>query len=121
MLDRTPCRDFAMHLCCLQVRTRDSTSTQFLCAKTRVAPVKKVTIPRLELLSALLLARLISTVKQALEPELRLGDPTCHTDSQVALCWIKGRDKEWKQFVENRVLEIRELVPVSSWRHCPGV
>lgn len=78
----------------LQVRTRDSTSTQFLCSKTRVAPVKKVTIPQLELLSALLLARLISTVKQALEPEHRLGDLTCYTDSQVVLCWIKGRDKE---------------------------
>ena len=29
-------------------------------------------------------------------------------------------DKEWKQFVQNRVTEIRELVPVQSWRHCPG-
>ena len=30
-----------------------------------------------------------------------------------------GMDKEWKQFVQNRVTEIRELVPVQSWRHCP--
>ena len=96
------------------------TSTQFLCAKTRVAPLKKLTIPRLELLSALLLARLISTIRHALETEIELSDSSCHTDSQVVLCWIQGRNKEWKQFVQNRVIEIRELVPASRWRHCPG-
>jgi hypothetical protein len=74
----------------------------------RVEPLKKVTIPRLELLSALLLARLISTVHHAFEPDIRLDGITCHTVSQVALFWITGRDKEWKQFVENRVIEIRE-------------
>ena len=102
----------------LQVET---TVSQFLCSKTRVAPVKKVTIPRLELLSALLLARLISTIQRALEPEIPLSRTTCHTDSQVTLYWITGEGKEWKQFVQNRVIEIRELVPITSWRHCPGV
>ena len=29
-------------------------------------------------------------------------------------------EKEWKQFVQNRMLEIRELVPAASWRHCHG-
>ena len=42
-------------------------------------------VPRLELLSALLLARLISIVQHALEPEIQLTSVTCHTDSQVAL------------------------------------
>ena len=85
-----------------------------------MAPVKKLTIPRLELLSALLLARLVNTTRSALEHEINVGDPICYTDSQVALCWILGVDKEWKQFVQNRVLEIRELVPAASWRHCRG-
>ena len=53
----------------------------------------------LELLSALLLARL------ALKHKINLGDSICYTDSQVALCWILGVDKEWKQFVECSRLE----------------
>ena len=44
-----------------------------------------MTIPRLELLSALLLARLISTVQRAMGSEVRLGHVKCYTDSQVAL------------------------------------
>ena len=46
----------------------------------------------------------------------------CHTDLQVALYWIIEKDKEWKQFVQNRVIEIRELISATctSWRHCPG-
>lgn len=56
----------------LQVETVVGTFTRFLCAKTRVAPLKKLTIPRLELLSALLLARLISTIRHTLDTEIEL-------------------------------------------------
>jgi len=38
----------------------------------------------------------------------------------VALHWIKGIEKEWKPFVENRVNEIRRFVPPQYWSHCPG-
>ena len=44
----------------------------------------------------------------------------CSTDSQVALYWISGEGREWKQFVQNRMIEIRRLVPHVRWRHCPG-
>ena len=96
-------------------------SVRFVVSKTRVAPRQELTIPRLELLSGLLLARLISNVTESLSPDLSLGQPTCYTDSQVALYWIIGHGKEWKQFVQNRVSEIRELIPVTCWKHCPGV
>lgn len=104
----------------LRTETGDASLSRLLCSKTRVAPVKKVTIPRLELLSALLLARLISTVQRALEQEISVDNITCYSDSKVALFWITGVGKDWKQFVHNRVTEIRELVPIASWRHCPG-
>ena len=38
----------------------------------------------------------------------------------TTLHWIKGIDKEYKQFVQNRVIEIRQLIPTESWDHCPG-
>ena len=74
---------------------------RFVAAKTRVAPVLGMTIPRLELLSALVLSKLISGIHAALKTELKLGDPVCITDSMLALFWIQGTRHEWKQFVEN--------------------
>jgi hypothetical protein len=65
-------------------------------AKTRVSPINKQTIPRLELLSAVILARPISTVTRALNKTLKLDDPTCWTDSKLALYWILGETQEWK-------------------------
>ena len=94
--------------------------TRFVASKTRVAPLSAQTIPRLELLAALLLARLLSSVASALGPEHPLGEPLCFTDSKIALCWIRGFDKEWKQFVENRVREIHSLVAEKCWYHCAG-
>ena len=92
-----------------------------LISKTRVAPLKEITIPRLELLSGLLLARLVQSVCKALKDEIQLKPSICFTDSRIALCWIRRIDKEWKQFIENRAAEIRKLVPPQNWRHCPGV
>ena len=66
-----------------------------------------------------MLVKLMSNVMQALEPEVNLSEPSCFTDSKVVLFWIQGR-KEWKQFVQNRVNEIRELLPVGVWKHCCG-
>ena len=96
-------------------------SVRFVTSKTRVSPLKTQTIPRLELLAALLLARLMNSVTSCLEPELNLTEPLCYTDSEIALYWIRGDTKVWKQFVQRRVMEIREHLPSSCWRHCPGV
>ncbi len=104
----------------LLMETSGGHSVKFVAAKTRVAPLQCQTIPRLELLSAVLLARLLSAVTQSLESELQLCAPHCYTDSTVSLCWIKGVDKTWKVFVQNRVNEIRKLTAPDCWRHCPG-
>ena len=104
----------------LLMKTQTRMYTQFLVAKTRVAPVRMLTIPRLELLSALLLSRLIITVSSALESTLPDLDMKCYTDSTVALYWTKGETKEWKPFVENCVNEICKRTPPDLWNHCSG-
>ena len=104
----------------LLLETETEHSVKFVTSKTRVAPLKGQTIPQLELLSALLLARLVASVDQSLVGELQLLPPRCFTDSMVTLCWIKGTDKSWKPFVQNQVSEIRKLLPPDCWKHCSG-
>ena len=99
----------------LLVETKDTVTVRLLSAKTRVSPLQTLTIPRLELLVTLLLARLVSSITQSLESNIALKPPMCWTDSKVALYWIRGINKSWKSFVQNRVNEIRRLVPVSQW------
>ena len=66
-----------------------------------------------KLLSALPLVTLVSTYQAALESEMEFSSVPCHSDSQVALFQITERLRDWKQFIQNRVMEIRRLIPVS--------
>lgn len=104
----------------LRLEGETQVCVRFIAAKTRVAPLGGMTIPRLELLSALLLSKLMVNVQVALQLEVMLGAPACYTDSRVALYWIRGCSQEWRQFVENRVASIRASVSPQHWRHCPG-
>jgi len=72
----------------------------------------------LELLGALLCARLLKSVKVALKVPNVPG--YCWTDSMVVLGWVKGRPCRWKTFVANRVKEIQNLVDPAMFSHCPG-
>ena len=91
-----------------------------VCSKTRVLPLQRLTFPRIELLSTVLLARLIHSATEALSTKLNLEDLICFTDSMISYYWIRGLEKGWRPFVQNRVNEVRRLVSPSQWRHCPG-
>ena len=87
-------------------------------SKTKVTPLKVVTLPRLELMSALIGSRISLRIKTALkDPNLKV---IFWLDSTIALHWIKSNDVRWKTFVENRVQEIRDTTDPVQWRHCPG-
>ena len=88
-------------------------------AKSRVAPLKGETIPRLEFLAALILARLITNVSEAVKDVIDIQNVTCWTDSQIALFWVQNTQKSLKPFLQSRVEEIRKLVPPSQWKYCP--
>ena len=105
----------------LRIITSTTCYVRLVTSKARVAPLTKQTIPRLELLSALVLARLMSVTEKALKSVIVISKVKCWTDSKVALYWITQQDKEWKQYVQSRVEEIRRLVPVEHWSHCSGV
>ena len=94
-------------------------STQIIAAKTRVSPVKVLTIPRLELMSSLLLARLLHSVYSALTRRFPISKVLCLTDSAITLAWIQNEKKQYKQFVQNRVREVRELTKTDMWYHLP--
>ena len=91
-------------------------SSRLVVAKSRVAPLKpKLTIPRLELVAALIAARLANYVQGIYGKEVPV---TFFTDSTIALHWIKGEAGRWKSFVANRVDEIKRRTCPQSWRHC---
>ena len=84
-----------------------------------MAPTKKESLPRLELLGLLILAQLIVSVRTALQHAVQFNHLTCWSNSLVAFYWI-SHDKEWKQFIKNRANEVRSLISPDSLRFCPG-
>jgi len=98
--------------------TADRNVVRLAYSKNRLAPVKKVTLPRLELLAALVGARLLHYFCQATCVDAT--EATLWSDSTVALGWIRQDPNRWKTFVCNRVTEIQSYTTPSQWRHCPG-
>ena len=74
----------------------------------------------MELLSCLLLAKLMSTVLNALECKYNEAAVKCWTDSEIALCRITGIRKQRTSWVESRVKKIRNYILPVNWRHVPG-
>lgn len=90
---------------------------RLVAAKSRVAPLKYVSIPRLELMGAVIGARLAETVKTSLKIPIR--KITFWTDSTCVLAWIQSDHRKYRPYVAARIGEILETTSSSDWRYVP--
>ena len=91
-------------------------TTNLVLGKTLNKPKKVNTIPRLELISAILLINIMKTVRTSF-PEIRDEDIFWFTDSADVLFWLYSGHLSWKPFVANQIKKMRKCSLVQNWRH----
>ena len=89
----------------------------FMMARTRVAPLKSQTLPKLELMAATIAKRLAMFAQSSLTTLNELS-VKLWSDSQIVLHWLNSQ-KRLKPFVASRVQEIIEEFPAATWRYVP--
>ncbi|XP_055922824.1 uncharacterized protein LOC129953606, partial [Eupeodes corollae] len=106
---------YAAVVYCRSVNPDESVSVSLVAAKTKVAPIKILSLPRLELCGALLLTRLINKIQISLqEKESKIF---AWTDSSIVLHWLSAVPKRWSVFIGNRTSEVLSSLPRKMWNH----
>ena len=101
----------------LVCRYQDSSpSSRLIASKCRVSPMKTITIPRLELMGAVLSSRLAQTILKVITADRTIF----WTDSENVWYWVRNQSREFKPFVANRIGEIQRTSSPDQWRHVPG-
>lgn len=104
---------------CIYIRsinTEKGISSGLLCAKSRVAPLKICSLPRLELCAAVLLTKLYKRVITALTG-FHFEKIAFWSDSTIVLHWINTPSHTLKTFVSNRISEIQGSTVPEQWGH----
>ena len=91
----------------------------FVIGKCRVAPMRQLSIPRLELQAVVMAVRLKEQIVK--EHELKIQSCNFWSDSTTVLQWIHNSHRKQQVFVANRVAEILDTTNVSQWNHVSGI
>ena len=94
-----------------------STTTRLVGLKTRLSPLKAMSIQRLELMGAVIGLRLTKQISSTLE--IPLSQATFLVDSMNVIYWIHGQSRNYKPFVFLSVGKIHEQSDPNQWRYVP--
>ncbi|XP_058840106.1 uncharacterized protein LOC131695595 [Topomyia yanbarensis] len=102
----------------LRIVVNEEVKCSLVMARSKIAPLKQLTIPRLELQAAVLAARMVKTLQ--LNHSLEINRVFIWSDSQTVLSWIRSDQRKYKQFVGFRIGEILSLSCLADWRWLPS-
>lgn len=90
----------------------------FVAGKTKCAPLKRLSVPRLELQAAVLAVRIYQSIRTS-HPNLKIQQTVMWTDSTTVIGWIRSVNRKFPQFVAHRVGEILDSTCATWWRWLP--
>ncbi|XP_055918708.1 uncharacterized protein LOC129950814 [Eupeodes corollae] len=103
----------------LRVQSGERIMCSLFGSKTKVAPIKLMSIPRLELVAAVIGARFADSIRQSLS--IHLNKIVLWSDSATVLSWLSSDAKSVKgQFVAFRIAEIQEITNIADWSYVPS-
>jgi hypothetical protein len=122
---------FDLHVCCdasavalgavcyIRMESGNDIDVKFVFAKSRVAPIKGLSIPRLELQAAVLASRITSMVRKELRLPIR--SVRFWSDSEIVLKWLASENRRYSSFVHHRVNEVTEALSADDWSFISGI